>query len=200
MKTIPDTQKIPDRHSVRDAQAVQDVQAVQDARTYPGGEQDPAPAPDRQAARDTGCPPARLSARPASPDPMSSTSPALPQGRVLPLYIRVAQWIMALGRPVSRDEIARQFGSTPRRSADMMFYMITTGAHLVEAERFLSKKEGRGRHTALIRVTMVWPELYTPSRPGRPRGSYRVNLPPEPVVMPELRDLFLGRRSARGAS
>lgn len=146
-----------------------------------------------------GCLPGRLSTRPASPDPMADTSPALPCGRMLPLYLRVAQWAMALGRPVSRDDIAREFGSSARRAGDMMLYINGTGAHLVESARFLAKPAS-GREVALIRVTMVWPELYTPSRPGRPRGSLRVTRKPEPASLPEMRDLFLRRRAVRGTS
>src|SRR5690606_9987049 len=97
---------------------------------------------------------ARLSNRPASPDPMAITSPALPAGRVLPLYIRVAQWAMSLGRPVSRDEIAGHFGTTARRAGDIMLYIDNAGARLIESERFLITG-AHGREVALMRVTMV---------------------------------------------
>ncbi|ELV2845779.1 CaiF/GrlA family transcriptional regulator, partial [Enterobacter cloacae] len=137
----------------------QHMKTQQNSTTTPGGT-----VPD-----DAGCLPGRLSGLPASPDPMAATSPALPAGRVLPLYIRVAQWVMSLGRPVSRDEIAGYFGITARRGGDIMLYIDNAGARLIESERFLITG-AHGREVALMRVTMVWPELYTPSRAGRPRG------------------------------
>ncbi|ELV2845691.1 CaiF/GrlA family transcriptional regulator [Enterobacter cloacae] len=130
---------------------------------------------------------------------MAITSPALRAGRQLPQYLRVAQWVMSLGRPVSRDEIAGYFGITARRAGDIMLYIDNAGARLIESERFLITG-AHGREVALMRVTMVWPELYTPSRAGRPRGRFRVTRPPEPSAFPELRDLFLGRRVVRGTS
>jgi len=141
---------------------------------------------------------ARLSNRPASPDPMAITSPALPAGRVLPLYIRVAQWAMSLGRPVSRDEVAQAFSTTSRRAADIMLYINGPGARVIESERLLVAKEGGGRASALMRVTMVWPERYTPSRAGRPRGRHRRTLVREAPSQSALRDLFFGRRANRG--
>lgn len=144
--------------------------------------------------------PARLSNRPASADPAATTCPALPAGRQFPLYIRIAQWAMALGRPVSRDEVAQAFSTTSRRAADIMLYINGPGARVIESERLLVAKEGGGRASALMRVTMVWPERYTPSRAGRPRGRHRRTLDREAPSQSALRDLFFGRRANRGAS
>lgn len=142
--------------------------------------------------------PSRLSDRPASPDPMAGAS-SLRSGQALPLYIRVAQWAMARARPVSRDDISREFRTSARRAGDIMLYIANEGRHCVESERLLVRGSA-GRDVALMRVTMVWPECYESPRSGRPGKGGRVARPSGAGAPPELRDLFLRGGLKRGAS
>jgi hypothetical protein len=128
-------------------------------------------------------------------------SPAeIVEERLLPLYIRVAQWAMECGCLITREDIARAFRTTPRRAGDIMLYIHGPGAGLIESQRYLSR-EGGGREVAFLRVTEVRADQYVPPRGGRPKRMAPIKEPSENAAnLRELRDLFLKRRLVPEAS
>lgn len=83
---------------------------------------------------------------------ISETSgPANDGGLRYPTSTRIAMWALALARPVTRGDIARQFRISPRRAEDMMMYIEGQGSRLIDCGRVLSQVTGR-RKVAVLYV------------------------------------------------
>ncbi|WP_329911721.1 CaiF/GrlA family transcriptional regulator [Serratia quinivorans] len=102
------------------------------------------------------------------------------------LYLAVAYWAMALGRGVSREEIAQAFRITAHRAADVMNYILNARQDVVSCSRQLLNS-GRGQRQLLLRVTGVTAPAPTVRTPPRKKTS----VPRQDIA--SLRTWFLTR-------
>lgn len=90
--------------------------------------------------------------------------------RSLPLWLRVAQWCLQLGRPATRLAIAQAFGITLRQASDIMLYITARRQDVVSARRVVKVSAG-GIRTATLEVSAIredkLPQRGAVSRPGR---------------------------------
>ncbi|HGY1772654.1 TPA: CaiF/GrlA family transcriptional regulator [Klebsiella aerogenes] len=116
------------------------------------------------------------------------------EASALPLYLRVALWVLVQGRGVTRDEIAEEFRISVRQAGDLMLYISTSGSKYVDATRTTLRGPGRGMQ-AVLEVAAVHTSRYVQRRTGRPT---RARPAPDGGTPVSLRDLFLYGSRRRG--
>lgn len=128
-------------------------------------------------------------------DPEEQTGTDRPcQAEALPVYLRVALWVLVQGRGVTRDEIAEEFRISVRQAGDLMLYISTSGSKYVDATRTTLRGPGRGMQ-AVLKVAAVHTSRYVQRRTGRPK---RARPAPDGGTPVALRDLFLYGARRRG--
>lgn len=107
---------------------------------------------------------------------------------VEPLYQRVARWGWSLGRPFSRDDVAKVFGISRKQAGDVISYIRHARSDVVKSQLTYTQRAGRARQ----RLLQILSEPHVNAGPA--------NEPPEPRTAPaqneplhNLRRWFISR-------
>ncbi|CBG86818.1 carnitine metabolism transcriptional regulator CaiF [Citrobacter rodentium] len=101
-----------------------------------------------------------------------------------PLYLLIADWVMAEKRWVSAKEIAKQFNMDHCKASNTVSYILAEVAEIhCETKTIPNQLEGRGcQCQRLVRVTHIAPQLY--ARLGQGAQQKMVNRTPQMTAVP----------------
>lgn len=101
-----------------------------------------------------------------------------------PLYLLIADWVLAENRWVSAKEIAKHFNMDHCKAINTVSYILSeVGEINCETKTIPNQLEGRGcQCQRLVRVTRIDPQLY--ARLGHSAQQKMISKPPRMSVVP----------------
>ncbi|WP_336218446.1 carnitine metabolism transcriptional regulator CaiF [Citrobacter amalonaticus] len=101
-----------------------------------------------------------------------------------PLYLLIADWVLAENRWVSAKEIAKHFNMDHCKAINTVSYILSeVGEINCETKTIPNQLEGRGcQCQRLVRVTRIDPQLY--ARLGHSAQEKMISKPPRMSVVP----------------